>query len=322
MLQTMSSTTRNNGCTLRIGIGVAEGPRALDAVLSACSTARADLGGAKPHLAMVVTTAHPGADLSCAVRDALGPVGLTGGVTAALLTEHGVITEGALVLCVSDAEGGTNGVAARAGRSLAEAAQASARLVLAGWPFRGRYPRGIGFSFVGHGHGAPATDFLTSWRELMGPKMRTVCGVMTTPHVFGAPGGSALASVGCLEAPYAMGLGLAEGCTDASPDPDVLIHGSVEAARTALKWLEDQPARLVVAMESVARFRALGSHASREWAAIREQVHQHDGSTKVCVGWLCDEVAAYGRGIHPVAAPGALVVSALGDIARENERLS
>jgi hypothetical protein len=321
MLQTMSSTTRNNGCTLRIGIGVAEGPEPLAAVLTACTTARADIGGASPHLAVVVTTAYPGADLSCAVRSVLGPVGITGGVTAGLLTEQGVITNGALVLCVSDADGGTSGVAARHGRNLADAAQASARLVLAGWPFRGRYPRGIGFAFAGQGSGAPATDFLASWRELMGPKMRTVCGVMTTPHLFGGSSADLLASVGCLEAPYAMGLGLAEGSPDAAPDADMLIHGSVEAARTALKWLEDQPARLVVALESVARFRALGAAASREWASIREQVHQHDGTSKVCVGWLCDEVAAYGRGVHPVAAPGALVVTALGDVARDGERL-
>jgi hypothetical protein len=321
MLQTSPPTTRNNGCTLRIGIGVAEGPDALAAALGACTTARADLGGASPHLAVVVTTANPGAELTCAVRSVLGPVGITGGVTAGLLTDRGLITNGALVLCISDAEGGTSGVAARNGRSLADAAQASARLVLAGWPFRGRYPRGIGFAFAGQGSGAPAADFLTNWRELMGPKMRTVCGVMTTPHLFGASPAGALASVGCLEAPYAMGLGLAEGSSDPAPDADVLIHGSVDAARTALKWLEDQPARVVLALESVARFRALGAAASREWAAIREQVHQHDGTSKVCVGWLCDEVAAYGRGIHPVAAPGALVVAALGDVSRDGERL-
>jgi hypothetical protein len=315
----MPGTTRNNGSTLRIGIGIAEGSDPLEAVLAACTTARADLGSAAPHLAVVVTTALPGGDLSLVVRTVLGPVGITGGVTAGLLAEQGLITNGALVLCISNAEGATSGVAARAGRTLSDVAQASARLVLAGWPFRGRYPRGISLGFAAQGSGAPASGFLTSWRELMGPKMRTVCGLMTTPYVFGAATGAALASVGCLEAPYAMGLGMAEGGRDA--DADVLIHGSVDAARTALKWLDDQPARLVLTLESVARYRALGAAAPREWAAIREQVHQHDGGSRLCVGWLCDEVAAYGRGVHPVDVPGALVVAALGDAARDPERL-
>ena len=62
---------------------------------------------------------------------------------------------------------------------------------------------------------APAAGFLTPWRELMGPKMRTACGTMTA-EVFGAASTPALASVGCLEASYLMGLGLAEG---ARPTP-------------------------------------------------------------------------------------------------------
>jgi hypothetical protein len=50
-------------------------------------------------------------------------------------------------------------------------------------------------------------------------------------------------------------------------------------------------------------------------------VHQHNGQGGVCVGWLCDEVAAYGRGVHPVDVPGGLVVAALGDAARDSDRL-
>src|SRR5438552_2719830 len=320
MLQTISST-RQTGSTLNIGIGVKEGPEAFEAVLAAAALAREDLDGATPNLAIVVTTAPPRGDLTRALRSVFGPVGITGGVTAGLLTEQGLVTEGALVLCVSNAEGGASGVAATSGRRLSDAAQAAARLVLAGWPFRGRYPRGISLAFTGHGSGAASTGFLANWRELMGPKMRTVCGVMTTPMVFGASSGPALASVGCLEAPYLMGLGVAEAGGAPAPDAGALIHGSVDATRTALKWLEGHPARLVLALESGARFRALGAEADREWVAIREQVHQHNGQGGVCVGWLCDEVAAYGRGVHPVDVPGGLVVAALGDAAREADRL-
>jgi hypothetical protein len=320
MLQTMSPT-RQAGTTLNVGLGVKEGPDALEAVLAAAAMAREDLDRATPQLAIVITTGTPQGDLTRAVRSVFGPVGITGGVTAGLLTDRGLVKDGALVIAVSNAEGGASGVAATSGRRLSDAAQAAARLVLAGWPFRGRYPRGISLAFTGHGSGAASTGFLANWRELMGPKMRTVCGTMTTPTVFGASSTPALASVGCLEAPYLMGLGVAE-LNGTEADADVLIHNSVDATRTALKWLEGHPARLVVALESVARFRALGAHAEREWAAIREQVEQHDGQSAACVGWLCDEVAAYGRGVHPVDLPGGLVVSALGDIARESDRLS
>jgi hypothetical protein len=309
---------RHKASMLRIGVGVDEGPDALEAVLAACASARAEIDGATAHLAFVVTTSPPRGDVVRAVRSVLGPVGVAGGVTAGLLTEHGVVTQGALVMCLSNAEGATSGVAATSGRRLGDAAQAAARLVLSGWPFRGRYPRGVTLAFTGHGSGAVAGGFLTPWRELMGPKMRTVCASMTSTTVFGSASVPALASVGSLEASYLMGLGVAEG---GAADADTLIHGTVEATRTALKWLEGQPARLVLALESMARFRALGSDAEREWMAIREQARQHDGQGGACVGWLCDEVAAYGRGVHPVDVPGALVVTALGDATREADRL-
>ena len=319
MLQTMPHA-RQSGSVLRIGVGVMPGPDALDAVLAAAATARADLDGATPHLAVVVTTGVPRMDLTRAVRGVLGPVGVTGGITAGLLTDQGFLTDGALVLCVSNSEGATSGVAATTGRRLSDAAQAAARLVLAGWPFRGRYPRGIALSFTAHASGAPAAGFLTPWRELMGPKMRTVCGMMSGPAVFGSASTPPLASVGCLEASYLMGLGLAEGADGA--DAEVIIHGSVEATRTALKWLEGHPARVVLALESAARHRALGAAAEREWAAIREQVREHGPGGGPCIGWLCDEVAACGRGVHPVDAPGALVMTALGDPPREHDRLT
>lgn len=291
----------------------------LGALQAAAAAAQGDLDGQTPHLAIVVTTAPPGADVTRAIRGVVGPVGVTGGVTSALLTDAGVVTEGALVILISNGEGAVSGVAATSGRRLSDAAQAAARLVLSGWPFRGRYPRGVSLAFTAHGSGAPAASFLTPWRELMGPKMRTVCGVMTAPHVFGCSSSSPLTSVGCLEASYMMGLALAEGMA-ADQDAEVAIHGSVEATRSALKWLEERPARLVVALESTARYRALGSAAAREWSAVREQVRQHDvtQSGSPCVGWLCDEVAAYGRGVHPVDVPGALVIAALGDPSREN----
>jgi hypothetical protein len=86
----------------------------------------------------------------------------------------------------------------------------------------------------------------------------------------------------------------------------------VEAARSALKRLEGDGARLVLVIESSARHRALGSAAADEWAAIKGEVD----SRTPCVGWLCDHVAGYGRGVRPVDAHGSLVVVALGDAPR------
>ena len=322
MLQTMLAPARPSSSVLRVGVGVSRAGDALDAIVAAANAARADLDGAPPHLAIVVATSTPRGDVSRAVRGVLGPVGVAGGVTSALLTDSGVITQGAFVLCFSNAEGAVSGVAATSGRRLADSAQAAARLVLAGWPFRGRYPRGVTLAFTAHGAGAPASGFLTPWRELMGPKMRTVCGTMTASELFGASSAAPLASVGCLEAPYLMGLGLADGGGD-SAESAALIQGSVEATRTALKWLEARPTRVVLVLESTARFRRLGADAAREWAAIREEIRQHDGHVGApCIGWLCDEVAAHGRGIHPVDVPGAMGVMALGDPAREGDRLA
>jgi len=316
MLQTVPYT-RQSGSTLKVGVGVESGREPLDAILAAATAAREDLDGATPHVAIVVTTAPPAGDVVSAVRSVLGPVGIAGGVTAGVLTDDGLLTDAALVLCVSNADGAASGVATTGGRQLSDAAQAAARLVLCGWPFRGRYPRGLSIGFATHGSGAPAAGFLAPWRELVGPKMRTVCGVMSQPVVFGNSSSPALASVASLEGSYLMGLGLADGI---ATDPDVLVHGSIDATRTAMKWLEGRPARLVLALESAARYRALGSHAAREWAAIRDQMREQDAAAAPCVGWLCDEVAGYGRGVHPVDVAGGLVVAALGDPSREPER--
>jgi len=109
------------------------------------------------------------------------------------------------------------------------------------------------------------------------------------------------------------GLGYAEGFDGRSaPASDTLIQGSVDATLTALKRLEGDGARLLLVIESTARHRALGAAAADEWAAIKGTID----SRTPCVGWLCDHVAAYGRGVRPVDAHGSLVVVALGDTPR------
>ncbi len=299
--------------TLQIGVGFASHPETLWASVRATAMARTGLQGATPDLVLLITAGVPSQDAVPMLRSVLGNVGIAGGATSAIMTHNGALGAGALVVCLANGAGAVSGVAAAEGADLADAAQRAARLILSGWPFRMRYPRGLGFAFAQPGFGAPAEAFLPSWRILMGPKMRTVCSVLSSPIVYGTSAAEPIVSAGCLEATYSTGLGYAEGFEAGSmPDREALVQGSVDAALTAVKRLEGDAAKLVLVIESRARHRALGSAAADEWEAIRGQVSPRTP----CVGWLCESVAAYGRGVRPVDAHGSLVVVALGDTPR------
>jgi hypothetical protein len=299
--------------TLQVGVGFATHEDAIWAAVRATAMARTGLQGAAAEMVLLVTAGVPSQDTLPMIRSVLGPVGIAGGATAAILTHNGAVGSGALVVCLANGEGAVSGVAASAGRDLGDAAQGAARLILAGWPFRMRYPRGLGLGFCRPGVGAPAESFLASWRVLMGPKMRTVCSVLSTPVVYGASQAEPIVSAACLEAPYSTGLGYADGFEAGSmPDRPALIQGTVEATRAAVKRLEGDAARLVLVIESDARHRALGSAAGDEWTAVKNEVD----ARVPCVGWLCQSVAAYGRGVRPADAHGSLVVVALGDAPR------
>lgn len=288
---------------LEIGVGVTSHPEPEQAVARATALAAARLNGAVADVALVLTAGAPNGNVLEAVRNVLGPVGIAGGVAPALLTDHGPMKEGALVIGIASADGGASGVAATSGRSLADAGQAAARLVLAGWPFRARYPRGLGLAFARAGAEGSSLAFLDSWRDFMGPKMRTVCSVLGDTALYGSGDRSPMASVACLEAPYATGLGFADNGG---------LESAAEAMLIAVKRLDGRPPRLVLVIESVARYEALGDAAPDEWAVMRGQL---DESTP-CVGWLTTQVAGYGRGVQPVDSKHALMVVAIGDSPR------
>jgi hypothetical protein len=308
----MTTTTMSGpqASTLEIGVGFASGGS--DAVVRAASAAAGRLNGAAAHLALIVT-ATPMHDAMAEARSVLGRVQVAGGSAASILTDDGPMKSGALVVCVANADGAASGVAATSGRDLADAGQAAARLVLSGWPFRARYPRGLGIAFARSDAGDSALRFLDSWRDFMGPKMRTVCGVLASPVLYGATGKEPRVSVACLEASYATGLGWSDATGE--PSADALVHGAADATLTAVKRLDGRPARLVLVVETAARHARLGAAVREEWAAIRGQL---DEGTP-CAGWLVEDVAAYGRGVQPAAAPGALVVVAVGDSPRGGE---
>jgi hypothetical protein len=291
---------------LRVGVGFSEHADPSRAVLEASDAARAILGGATAHLAVIVTAGGTASDAVAAVKSVLGPVGVAGGTTTRLMTDTGFHHRGALVVAMAAEGDATNGVAAVSGMDAAEAGRSAARIIMAGWPFRLRYPRGLGIAFTGVG---TPRQFLESWRQFMGPKMRTVCGGTPGGVLYGA-GTSPVASVACLEAPYATGLGFAEGfVAGTAADPAVLIQGAREATTTAIKRLNDRAARLVLVLASSARHDAVGSSAQREW----EHIQAAAGDRLPCVGWVCERVDGYGRGIQPVDQLGSLVVAAVGD---------
>jgi len=299
---------------LEVGIGISADPNPDAAIAEAAGLAGRRLGSANPDFALVVTAGSVARDAVGTLREVLGQISVAGGAATALLTDHGPSREGALVVCVANADGATSGVAATGGRNLCEAGQAAARLVLAGWPFRARYPRGLAFAFARPDGGDAAQTFLASWRDFMGPKMRTVCTVLGGAAAYGRGAAEPLASVASVEAPYASGIGYTDATpTDGvTPTAETLVHGAADAMLTAVKRLEGRPPRLVVAIESAARLRMLGSALSEEWAAMRGALEENTP----CIGWVGEHVAAYGRGVQPTDAPGVLIVVTLGDSPR------
>ena len=315
MLDTAHHLTQQQvSSKLEVAIGISSHPDPDIAIGEAAGSASHRLGATAPDFALVVTAGSPARDAVASLREVLGHISVAGGSATALLTDHGPLREGALVVCVSNADGAASGVVATAGRDLREAGQAAARLVLAGWPFRARYPRGLAFAFARSVGGDAAQTFLASWRDFMGPKMRTVCTTLGGPAVYGRGAANPLASVACVEAPYASGIGYtdASAADGVEASAETLVHGAADAMLTAVKRLDGRPARLVLVIESAERHRTLGAGFAEEWAAMRGVLEERTP----CVGWLANHVAAYGRGVQPTDAAGTLVAVALGDAPR------
>src|SRR2546427_8286861 len=107
--------------TLQIGIGFASHQDAIWAAVRATAMARSGLHGTSPDLVLLVTAGVPAQDVVPMIRGVLGPVGVAGGATSAILTHNGAVTAGALVVCLTNSEGAVSGVAAAGGRDLTEA---------------------------------------------------------------------------------------------------------------------------------------------------------------------------------------------------------
>src|SRR5256885_12651837 len=166
-------TQQQASAKLEIAIGISSHPDPDIAIGEAAGSASRRLGAVAADFALVVTAGAAARDAVGSLREVLGHISVAGGSATALLTDHGPLREGALVVCVTNADGAASGVVATAGRDLRDAGQAAARLVLAGWPFRARYPRGLAFAFARPVGGDAAQTFLASWRGFIGAKKRT-----------------------------------------------------------------------------------------------------------------------------------------------------
>src|SRR5712692_4397460 len=95
------STIQGSQSALKTSVGFRAHPDLRRAAAEAAEMARAGLDGATAQLALVLTAGVAGDDPSPAVRDVLGPIGVAGGSTRALLLETGARTEGVLVIAAA-----------------------------------------------------------------------------------------------------------------------------------------------------------------------------------------------------------------------------
>src|SRR6185503_15776986 len=93
MIATAPSSTHTS--TLKASVGFAGYPDLRRAALDAGEMARAGLRGSQCRLAILVTAGLSGDDPVPGLKSLLGPAGIAGGSTTALLTEHGIIRQGA-----------------------------------------------------------------------------------------------------------------------------------------------------------------------------------------------------------------------------------
>ncbi len=244
------------------------------------------------------------------VADALGPIPWAGGVVPGILTDHGVITGGAAVMCFSGEVLAPSIGSSGATEDLGAATDRVGRLILAGAVYRRHYPRGIALAFAGPGASVPG-EFPARWRALAGPRLRTILNVLPERASYG-PGveGAGLLTTLCLEGAHQTGVGVAPGLDGTAATTAMLVQCAVEAALSASKRLEGQPAKAVLIVESVERFQRLGAASRDEWAVIREKV----GHDVPCLGWLAGSAYAFGRGVIAGGSTESVIVAALADV--------
>ena len=300
--------------TIRSSVGVARGNDLIRAVAEAAAATRRTAEQDAPKAALVLTAgkADRGSVVE-AMHEAWGPIPLVGAAVDAILTDQGAVEAGASVACFFGDALNPSFAAAGHVAGLAAAADRVGRLILSGNAYRRHYPRGLALVFARPDAQGLPTEFLARWREIVGPKLRTVFSQVSSGLLYTAgsedPG---CLVVLCLEGAYQTGLGVAQGFAvgDSIPDASTLAHGAADAAVTAVKRLEGQPVRAALVAESVFRHRGLAAASPDEWHEMRERI----GAGVNCVGWLTRSECASGHGVVPNGLTGSMIVAALGDI--------
>jgi len=199
---------------MECGIGLSQAGDLFEATREAARQAREALRGGPPQGAIVVSAGDPLSGAGSIAREVLGVIPVVGGGTAGLLTDAGMVSRGVAVACFRSEEWVVQSACAGSTAfAPAAAADRVARLILSGRPNRRRYPRGLALAF-GDGRAAHgAAPFSNRWREIMGPKLKSVGSLIPDTQALycGAVRDAGPVSVLCLEGPGPVGIGVGLG---------------------------------------------------------------------------------------------------------------
>ena len=297
---------------IRSSFGIAESADPLRAIPDAAAAARRAAGDEQPKAALVLVAGEASArGLGAIAYEAAGGVPVAGASVTGILTDAGLLTVGAAVMCFYGDTLSPSVICAGRPMGLPAATERVGRLILAGASERRHFPRGVALAFAPPVTESLTDGFLVRWRHLAGPKLRTVISVAAGQPLCGPgtadPGDLAVL---CLEGVYKSGVGIASGTGpgESNSDAATFVHGAADAAATAVKRLEGQPVRAALIAESAARHATLGRAVRDEWLAMREQI----GLDVPCVGWLTTAEGAHGRGAA-AGDTGSVIVVALGE---------
>ena len=199
---------------MECGFGLSQARDLREAALEAAREARERLTGGSPHAALIVVAGEALPMAAAIAREVLGPIPIAGGGSGGLLTDAGVVGHGVAVVCfrseewvIQSACAGSNAVAP------VPAADRVARLILSGRPNRRRYPRGLAVAFGDSRLADGAGPFASRWRQIMGPKLRSVGSIIPNAQMLycGAVREPGPLSVLCLEGSGPVGVGVGLG---------------------------------------------------------------------------------------------------------------
>ena len=204
---------------MEFGFGLSEAQDLFEATREAARQARERLPGGSPQAALIVTAGEPVPMAGAIAREVLGPIPVAGGGSAGLLTDGGVAPRGVAVMCFRSEDWAIQ--SACAGSTALDPVRAVdrvTRLILSGRPNRRRYPRGVALAFGDSRAALGAGPLASRWREMMGPKLKTVGSLASDEGALycGAVHDPGPLSVLCLEGPASVGVGVGLGWTPLS----------------------------------------------------------------------------------------------------------